>query len=161
MAFYYIDVDANSRVLLKTYRIGVGKQGATPSGNLTPIGRFILGDKIAVYNPGIMGLFQDKEVEMIRVFGTRWIPFGSEIGDVSHPAKGLGLHGAPCSFDEKGQRWVESRNVIGTYESDGCIRMLSEDIEEIFSIVITKKPTIIEIVNRFEEAEIPGIEGLK
>lgn len=161
MAFYYIDLDANERVLLKTYRIGVGKRSSTPSRNLTPIGRFMLGDKIAVYRPGIMGLFQDQQTEMIRVFGTRWIPFGSEIGQVSHSSKGLGLHGAPWNLDERESRWIESRNVVGSYESDGCIRMASEDMEELFSIVITKKQTMIEIVDRFEEAELPGKEVSK
>ena len=157
MAFYYIDLDADERVLLKTYPIGVGKPSSTPSGNLTPVGRFRLGDKIGVYKPGMMGLFQNLQVEMISVFGTRWIPFGSLIGEPSHFAKGLGLHGAPWIFDPKDNRWKENRNVIGSCESDGCIRMAFEDMEELFSIVITK-PTIIEIVHRFEEAELPGRE---
>jgi hypothetical protein len=54
MAFYYIDLNAGERVLLKTYSVGVGKGGLTPSG------RYQLGDKIAVYQPGVMGLYRDK-----------------------------------------------------------------------------------------------------
>ena len=155
MAFYYIDLDANERVLLKTYRIGVGKKNET--GNLTPVGRYQLGDKIAVYKPGIMDLFHDKQVEMIRVFGTRWLPFGKELSKGTPPAKGLGIHGAPWDFNKKENKWVELRKSVGVYESDGCIRLTYEDIEELFSIVITK-PTVIDIVNHFKEAQLPGVE---
>lgn len=151
MAFYYIDLDANERVLLKTYKIGVGKQ------DLTPIGRYQLGDKIAVYKPGIMGLFQDKQVEMIRVFGTRWLPFGKELSKGTPPPKGLGIHGAPWELDKKANRWVEMRHVVGTSESDGSISMTYEDMEELFSIVITK-PTVVDIVRNFKEAYLPGVE---
>jgi len=157
MAFYYIDLDANERVLLKTYRIGVGKKADTPSGSLTPVGRYQLGDKIAVYKPGIIGLLHDKEVEMIKVFGTRWLPFGKELSKETAPAKGLGIHGAPWDFNKKSNRWVEARQAIGSFESDGCIRMTFEDMEELFSIVITK-PTVVDIVQNFKEAHLPGVE---
>lgn len=151
MAFYYIDLDTNERVLLKTYKVGLGKKTNGAAETLTPLGKYALGDKIAVYKPGIMGLFQDKQVEMIKVFGTRWIPFGKELG------KGLGIHGAPWSFDQKSGRWVEDRAVIGQYNSDGCIRLAFEDMEEVFAIVITK-PTVIEIVKQFKDAKLPGVE---
>ncbi len=155
MAFYYIDLDANERVLLKTYRVGVGKK--TAAGCLTPTGRYQLGDKIAVYGPGIMGLFHENQVEMIRVFGTRWLPFGKELGKTSEPKKGFGIHGAPWEFNQKENRWIEMRHTVGAYDSDGCIRMAFEDIEEIFSIVITK-PTVVDIVRNFKEARLPGVE---
>lgn len=157
MAFYYIDLDANERVLLKSYPVGVGKKSETPSGSLTPIGRFLLGDKIAVYRPGIMGLFQDKQVEMIQVFGTRWMPFGKEMGKTAASSKRLGIHGVPWTLDQKSQRWIEAREGIGTHVSDGSIQMAFEDLEELFSIVITK-PTVIEIVKNFKEAQLPGVE---
>ncbi len=157
MAFYYIDLDANERVLLKTYSVGVGKKTDSPSGSLTPVGRYQLGDKIAVYRPGIMGLFHDKQVEMIRVFGTRWLPFGKELGKETPPSKGLGIHGAPWDLDKKNNRWVEMRQAVGSSQSDGCIRMTFEDMEELFSIVITK-PTVVDIVKNFKEAQLPGVE---
>ena len=157
MAFYYVDLDSNERVLLKSYKIGLGKKNDAPSGSLTPLGKFLLGDKIAVYRPGIMGLFHDKQVEMIKVFGTRWIPFGKELGKTTAPSKGLGIHGVPWDFDQKSNRWIEARHLVGTYESDGCLRMAFEDMEELFSIVITK-PTVIEIVKNFKEAQLPGVE---
>ncbi len=155
MGFYYHDQDTNERVLLKTYDVGIGKKGETASGTLTPLGKYLLGDKIAVYKPGIMGLFQDKQVEMIRVFGTRWIPFGKELGECTAPAKGYGIHGAPWT-DKKG-RWSEIRQTIGQYDSDGCIRLNHEDMEELFSIIITQK-TVIEIVKNSKDAKLPGVE---
>jgi hypothetical protein len=158
MGFYYIDLDTNERVLLKTYKVGLGKKANTVSEVLTPLGKYSLGDKIAVYKPGIMGLFQDKQTEMIRVFGTRWIPFGKELGNCTALAKGFGIHGAPWNQDAKSGRWMEDRQVIGQYSSDGCIRMAYEDMEEVFAIVITK-PTVIEIVKQFKDARLPGVEA--
>ncbi|MEX0962368.1 MAG: L,D-transpeptidase [Simkaniaceae bacterium] len=156
--FYAIDLDDNARYLMKTYKVGLGRlEDTSPSGSLTPTGKFLLGDKIALYKSGVTGYFQDEEAEMIQVFGTRWMPFGEEIGETSHPAKGYGIHGSPWVFDEKTESLFEDRSKISHYESDGCIRLNREDIEEIFSIVITK-PTVIEVVQDFQEAELPGIE---
>jgi lipoprotein-anchoring transpeptidase ErfK/SrfK len=157
MAFYYLDQDTNERVLLKTYTVGLGKKAATPSGTLTPLGKYLLGDKIAVYKPGVMGLFQEQQVEMIRVFGTRWLPFGKELGECAANAKGYGIHGAPWSPTKQEGRWTELRQVTGQYESDGCIRLNHEDIEELFSIIITK-PTVVEIVKNMKDAKLPGVE---
>jgi hypothetical protein len=152
MGFYYVDLDTKERVLLKTYRVGLGRlDSQKASGTLTPLGTYSLGDRIAVYRPGVTGLFQDQKTEMIRVFGTRWIPFDQEIEHCSEPAKGYGIQGA-----QTGQL-VENRECIGKYESDGCIRLTLEDIEELFSIVITK-PTYIHIVKDFHEAKLPGTE---
>lgn len=157
MGFYYIDLDTHERVLLKTYKVGVGKEVNTPSGSLTPLGRYSLGSKIAVYKPGIMGQFQDKQVEMIRVFGTRWIPFEQELGGCTAKAKGYGIQGAPWLTGKKEKDLIEVRDVVGKRDSDGCIRLVHEDMEELFSIVITK-PTIIEIVKHFKDARLPGVE---
>ncbi len=92
---------------------------------------------------------------MIRVFGTRWIPFEKEIEGCSEPAKGFGLHGLPWTSDPTSGALVESK--MSRYDSDGCIRLAQEDIEEIFSIVITK-PTTVELVRDFHEAKLPGVE---
>ncbi|HSW73398.1 MAG TPA: L,D-transpeptidase, partial [Chlamydiales bacterium] len=69
MWFYYYDVGAAERVLLKTYNVGLGrKDSAKASGFLTPTGKYELGSRIAVYKPGIMGYLQEKKIEMMRVF---------------------------------------------------------------------------------------------
>ena len=147
MGFYYIDLDTSERVLIKTYRIGIGKPSASPSGSLTPLGKFVLGDKIAVYAPGTVSRFQDQNVEMVRVFGTRWLPFNN----------GYGILGAPWHKDPRTGELVENRATIGQRESDGCIRLAMEDVEELFSIVITR-PTIVEVVKNFKQANLPGVE---
>lgn len=139
-------------VLLKTYDVGLGRpDDKSPSGTLTPIGRYELGDKVAIYKPGIMGFHKDERVEMVKVFGTRWIPFGKEVAGASRPSKGFGIHGAPWYYDEGNKKWVEETSAVGKFESDGCIRLKSEDMEEIFSIVLTR-PTEIEIVNDFYDS---------
>jgi hypothetical protein len=143
MHFYYLD--QNEKVLLKSYKIGVGKPSSTsPSGCLTPLGKYQLGDRIAIYKPGVTGYFQDGKVEMIRVFGTRWLPLSKRIEGTGEPVSGLGLHGLPWIEGANGTL-VEDRSKLGKQDSDGCIRLSQEDIEEIFAIVITK-PTIVEIV---------------
>ncbi len=148
MGFYYVDLGTNERVLLKTYAISVGKlDPSKPSGTQTPLGRYALGDKVVVYQPGVMGIFQDQKVEMVRVLGTRWIP-------LEH---GYGIYGAPWIEESKAGRLVENVSVIGKYNTEGGICMASSDLEELFSIVITK-PTFIEIVTDFREAKLPGIE---
>ncbi len=158
MGFYYVDLDTHERVLLKTYRVGLGKlDPASPSGTLTPLGRYILGNRVAIYQPGMMGFYQDQKVEMVRVFGTRWIPLEQEGEKTILTAKGYGLQGAPWNVDAASGQPIEGREVIGAYDSDGCIRLASEDIEELYSIVLTK-PTFVEIVKDFHEVKLPGVE---
>lgn len=147
MWFYYLD--GPEKVLLKTYKIGLGKKDLKKaSGSLTPVGKYSLGEKVAIYKPGVMGYFQDQKVEMIQVFGTRWIPFAQEIEGCSEPAKGFGIHGVAWGVAPNGQL-MEERSQIGSYESDGCIKMTSEDVEELFSIIITK-PATVEIVKEIQ-----------
>jgi len=155
--FYYLDNEANERTLLKTYKVGLGRKDSKKiSNSLTPIGKYQLGNKVAIYKPNTMGYFQNQKIEMIKIFGTRWIPFDEEIQDCSEPARGLGIHGAPW-IEASNKEFIEDRSKIGKYDSDGCIRLFSEDIEEIFSIVISR-PTVVELVNDFHDAKMPGIE---
>lgn len=157
MWFYYHDVDKNERVLLKTYRVGLGRLDPLKlSGSLTPYGKYTLGNKIAIYKPKALGFHNGVQVEMIRVFGTRWIPFEKEIEGCSAPAKGLGIHGVPWTIDKKGEL-TEDLSCLGENKSDGCVRLSTPDIEEIFAIVITK-PTYILLVKKFEDAKLPGVE---
>jgi hypothetical protein len=143
--------DNETPVLLKTYDVGLGRPDSkSPSGTLTPLGRYTLGDKVAVYKPGVMGFHKDDRVEMIKVFGTRWIPFGKEVAGTTRPAKGFGIHGAPWKQNSQ-KEWEEDLSEIGKFQSDGCVRLSAEDMEEIFSIVLTR-PTEIEIVNDYFES---------
>jgi len=157
MWFYYLDLDKNERVLLKTYNVGLGRADHLKlSGLLTPVGKYSLGNKIAIYKPKALGFHNGSQIEMIRVFGTRWIPFEKEVSACSAPAKGFGIHGVPWVLDKKGEL-TEDLQSLGKYESDGCIRLATQDIEELFSILITK-PTFVELVKDFYDAKLPGIE---
>lgn len=158
MALFYHDHLTNERVLLKTYTIGVGrKDDSKNSGCLTPTGTFKLGSKIAIYKPGIMGTFQDKKVEMIRIFGTRWLPF--EAVDEKSPqlSRGLGIHGLPWVDAEDGVNLQENLTSIGNYTSDGCIRLAKDDVEELFAVVISK-PCFVHVVSSLDQANLPGQE---
>lgn len=156
MGFYYVDMDTNERVLLKTYQVGLGKLTASPSGSLTPLGKYNLGNKVAVYAPGAVGVFQNKQIELVRVFGTRWIPFDRALESNTPDPKGLGIHGSPWVSNKDGEI-TEKRNTVGTFESNGSICLNQEDMEELFAIVISK-PTTIEIVKHFKDATLPGVE---
>lgn len=159
MWFYYYDKGLDERVLLKTYNVGLGRVvSANPSGLLTPTGTYKLGEKVGIYKPKQQGMFSGEKLEMMRVFGTRWIPFEKEVEEATAPAKGLGIHGAPWNSDAAG-KLIEDRDCLGKYESDGCIRLASEDIEELFSIVITK-PAYAILVKDFFDAKLPGKEAL-
>ncbi len=156
LGFYYVDQDTNERVHLKTYRIGVGRLNPEkPSGCMTPIGKFALGSKTAVYKPGITGFFQDKKIELIRALGTRWIPFEQGEASQNDDMKGLGIQGAPWFEDEKNHQLIENRDYFGKYITGGCICV--ENVEELFAIVVSK-PTVIEIVRDYRDAKLPGVE---
>lgn len=158
LAFYYVDLGTHERVLLKVYKVGLGRIDIdSPSGTLTPYGSYQLGDKVAIYQPGVTGLFHDQKTEMVRVFGSRWIPLGQEIEGCSEPGKGYGIQGAPWIVDSASGELVESRDSIGRYETDGCIRLFKEDIEELYAIVVTK-PTFIHISKHLDSVRLPGIE---
>lgn len=153
MWFYYRDLDAKEWVLIKTYDVGLGREDrAKLSGLLTPLGTYSLGDKIAIYKPKMTGYYNGEKTEMIKIFGSRWIPFEKEISNCSAPAKGFGIHGVPWVTNDKNEL-KEERSSLGKYESDGCVRLATEDIEEIFAIVITK-PTTIELVKDFHDSKV-------
>ena len=151
--FYYHDLDTKEWVLIKTYQVGLGRPDKSKtSGLLTPLGTYTLGDKTAIYTPTKKGYYNGEKTEMITVFGSRWIPFDKEISDCSAPAKGFGFHGVPWLPNEKGEL-VEDIKSLGKYESDGCIRLATADIEEIFAIIVTK-PTTVELVKDFHESKV-------
>ncbi len=156
--FYYVDEDDNQRTLIKTYDVGLGRSDERKaSGSLTPIGKYQLGEKIAVYRPGVTGFFNNEKTEMVSVFGTRWIPFGEELEGCSSPAKGFGLHGTPLVLNKATGLLEEDLSGIGRFESDGCIRFKQEEMEELFAIIVSR-PTIVELVKDFYEAKLPGEE---
>jgi hypothetical protein len=155
MWFYAILPKENKKICLKTYQVSLVRlDPQKKSGSLTPIGKYSLGSRVAVFQPKMMGTHKNKRTELIRVFGTRWLPFEKEIGGCSEPAKGFGIHGTPWYFDEEKGKLVDNISSLGKYESDGCIRMKTEDVEELFSIISVRE-TIVEIVQHFYQAKLP------
>lgn len=153
MWLYALDDTHGETTLLKTYPVCLGRvDSSKTSGLLTPMGTYSLGSRIAIYKPKIMGYHKGKKIEMVREFGSRWIPFEKEVAMATSPAKGYGLHGVPWTEKSNGDL-SQDKSSIGKYESDGCIRLSTEDIEEIFAIIITK-PTEIEIVRHYQDATI-------
>src|SRR5262249_37410866 len=92
---------------VKSYRVGVGKDGTTP------IGTFPVKNKMV--NPtyyGPEGVIPADDPQ--NPLGERWI----DIGDSS------GIHGT-----------IEPKS-IGRNESRGCIRLLNADVEEVYDFLV-------------------------
>jgi len=111
--------------LFKRYSVGTGKFGKTPSVEFTLI------DKIV--EPPWTRPSDNRQIEYgdpENVLGSRWMAIKS----ANHPElTGFGIHGT----------W--ERDSIGKQSSAGCIRMLNEDVEELFDLVPRKTSvTIVE-----------------
>lgn len=160
MWLFSFDKSENQRVLLKSYPVCAGRLDShRVSGSLTPLGTFSLGSEIAVYKPGTLGTYKNELKEMITIFGNRWIPIDREIVNCTGSCKGLGIHGVPWRYNSQDGELSENRECIGTYESNGCIRMYTEDIEELFALIVSR-PSFIHIVRDFSEAKLSGEEVL-
>jgi hypothetical protein len=147
---YYVDGDEKG--LIKSYPVSIGRlDESKASGLLTPHGIYRLGDKVAVHDETTKGHFQGEKVQLIRIFGTRWIPFQDEVANCTASAKGFGIHGVPWSEDSMAKKLVEDPSSIGQYESDGCIRLKGADVEELYAIIVSR-PTTIEIVDDYYKA---------
>lgn len=158
MWFYYLDQDTKERVLVKNYDVGVGRlDSASASGYLTPLGKYTLGERTAVFKPKMMGFHNGQRIEMMTVFGTRWIPFEGELEGCTAPAKGFGLHGTPWIRDESSGKFADDSSGLGRHVSDGCIRIATTDMEELYSIIISR-PTTVELVRDYFDADLPGEE---
>ncbi|HMP76357.1 MAG TPA: L,D-transpeptidase family protein [Kiritimatiellia bacterium] len=101
----------------KRYRVGTGEYAKTP------VGEFKIVDRIAQptwWHPdGRTIPFGDPE----NLLGTHWLAL-----DV----KGYGLHGT----------WEPE--TVGRQSSMGCVRLVNEDVEELFTILTIGTPVIIE-----------------
>lgn len=158
MWLYYVDLDAKEKVLVKSYSVGLGRWDATTgSGLLTPLGAYQLGSRTGVYTPKSKDIYKGQETAMIGVFGTRWIPFEQEIAGCTAPAKGLGIHGCPWVLHSTTNQVVEDTSGINHHTSDGCIRLATADMEELYAVIVSR-PTTVLLVADFFDAEVPGVE---
>lgn len=154
LGLYYQRLDTGERELIKSYRVGLGRPAPERESKLlTPIGQYLLGSKVAIFAPGIRGFYNGEKAEMIRLFGTRWIPFDKEIGPCSEPAKGYGIHGAPWRDDGQGGLKEELASLDG-YTSDGCVHLAAADMEELFAIILAR-PAVVELVMDHRQAQFP------
>ncbi len=122
VAPFVIEVDKSNRTMdlmingtrLKRYSVGLGRHGKTPLGTFQTVVHQTNPD----WSPPSGGIvpFGDP----LNVLGTRWISFL----DANRPElKGFGIHG------------TADRTSIGGETSNGCIRMLNEDVEEVFLLI--------------------------
>ncbi len=102
----------------------------------------------------MMGFHNGQRLEMMTVFGSRWIPFENELEGCTSPAKGFGLHGTPWIRDDASGKFVEDNSGLGRHVSDGCIRIATADMEELYSIIISR-PTTVHLVRDFFEEMYP------
>ena len=154
LRLYYVIPKERRVVFLKSYQVGLGRKDSShASGHLTPTGLYQLGSRVGVFRPRMTGMYRGKKIEMMKVFGSHWIPFEKEIRDCSEPAKGLGIHGVPMDRNEQTGELEENVSSIGHYESDGCIRLAGKDIHELFAIVSTRD-TFVEIVPTFQHSAL-------
>jgi len=110
--------------LFKTYNVGIGRQGRTPTGTF----KITTKQKEPVwYNNGRSIPYGDKE----NVLGTRWMAI-TPTGDTDKNLSGYGIHGT----------WLPE--TIGTESSNGCIRMKNEEVNELYSILPYKTEVKIE-----------------
>ncbi len=118
----YLDLLMDGK-LFKRYLVGTGKFGKTPAV------KFSIVDKIV--EPPWTRPSDNKQIEFgdpENVLGTRWMALKAK----DHPElTGFGIHGT----------W--ERDSIGKQSSAGCIRMLNENVEELFDLVPRKTTVII------------------
>jgi LysM repeat protein len=112
-----LDLLSNGK-LFKRYSVGTGKFGKTPAVEFTIVDKII--------EPPWTRPSDNKQIEYgdpDNVLGSRWMAIKSS----DHPElTGFGIHGT----------W--ERDSIGQQSSAGCIRMLNEDVEELFNLVPRK-----------------------
>ncbi len=107
-------------VFIKEYEVGIGKDGATPTGEFEVDSMLI---QPRWYAPdGRVVEYGDED----HLLGERWIGFKNQPG-----ASGLGIHGTRGSYG------------IGQEMSMGCIRMRNEDVIELYDFLMPATRVLI------------------
>lgn len=130
---YLLDKDG----LFKRYRVGLGKPGYE-----TTLGKYTIGNKQkdpTWFRPGGSPVPpNDPENEL----GTRWMPLVP--AEPGLPTD-LGIHGTIAP------------ETIGHYASRGCPRLVKEDVEELFDLIVRSTP--VEIVERVTPADLAPLSA--
>lgn len=119
---FVVHVDKSERTLelkmngkrFKRYSVGVGKYGKTPTGTFYTV----VHQENPDWTPPSGGIIPFGDPR--NVLGTRWMSF---LDEARPDLKGFGIHG------------TSARDSIGSETSNGCIRMLNEDVEEVFMLI--------------------------
>ena len=101
--------------LYRIYRVSIGKQ------DRTPVGLFIIKDKTMypAWTPSGQNIpYGDPR----NILGTRWMAL-QPIGDTDSTLKGYGIHG------------TTEPETIGMASSQGCVRMLNDEVDELFDFI--------------------------
>jgi lipoprotein-anchoring transpeptidase ErfK/SrfK len=98
-------------VALVSYRVGLGKQNRTPTGDFTIQ---VKQENPSWWKDGAVVPYGDPE----NVLGTRWMGFENRPG-----TSGYGIHG------------TDVPSSIGKDMSMGCVRMRNEEVQELFDFV--------------------------
>ncbi len=99
-------------IVVQDFPIGIGRDDSTPEG------------RFSIVNKTIKPTWRNPDGRLLEyghpdhIIGTRWMGFADERGATSY-----GIHG------------TTEPESIGKDESDGCIRMLEADVEEVFRLV--------------------------
>ena len=108
-----VDLMMNGK-LFKRYIAGLGVNGKTPVGTFKTVVHQTNPD----WTPPGGGIIPFGDPR--NLLGTRWM----SIQDATRPEiKGFGIHGTPA------------RDSIGAETSNGCIRLLNEDVEELYLLI--------------------------
>ena len=102
--------------LYRVYKISTGKQDRTPVGNFVIVNKTM--QPSWTQEPGVVIPYGDPR----NILGTRWMglkPIDRVLTDVD----GIGIHG------------TTDPETIGTASSLGCIRLLNEDVEELYDFI--------------------------
>ncbi len=101
--------------LYRIYRVSIGRQDRTPAG------LFLIKDKTMypAWTPSGQSIpYGDPR----NILGTRWMAL-QPVGDTDSTLKGYGIHG------------TTEPETIGTAASQGCVRMLNDEVDELFDFV--------------------------
>ncbi len=133
MDVYLEQPDTKRMIFVKRFRVGVGQDGSTPTGRW----RVALGRKMkeAPWTPPSSSRLPRRKI----LYGQKGYPLGRKgywislegiEGNIYAAEDGYGIHG------------THDANSIGRASSMGCIRLVDEDIEQVFALLYEHWSTV-------------------
>lgn len=113
---------AGNRIYLRSFPVGLGEYDSTP------VGKWIVRENSRLINPHWINPRTRERFDAddpMNPIGERWIGLEG-IDDFTRTAEGYGIHGT-----------IEPES-IGRQESMGCIRMLPDDVELVYELLIDR-----------------------